>query len=113
MSSYITLDYLSDLTSSEKYNAGYLAFSPSTSNSNGWDYTANVYGVESYALSHSIYYFKAFEGATYSLFSTSYFDSYFLIVYDLYGNAISINSEATDPALRRFVWDLTSQATVC
>ena len=96
--SYETIDYLPDLTDSEKTNAGYLAFSASDANSVGWDNTAGVYGSESYAILHSIYRFEAKEGATYDFYSVSFFDPYLLRVYDLAGNTILANSESDDPS---------------
>jgi len=98
MPSYPTIDYLPDLTASEKANAGGLTFSPSSSNSVGWDNTAQASGSESYAILHSLYHFDAIAGATYDFASVSYFDPYILLVYDNLGNVILANSESDDPA---------------
>ncbi len=96
--SYPTLDYLPDLTASEMASAGTLAWAPYSVPSVGWDNRAQVYGSEPYALLHDTYRFQAVQGATYSLFSTSYFDPYILMVYDQFGNAIVANGEADDGA---------------
>jgi len=98
MASYQTLDYLPDLTASEMARAGGLSFGPAGSNSVGWDYSAEAYGSEPYAILHSLYRFTAIEGATYDIFSTSYFDPFVVLLYDAQGNAIVANSEADDPA---------------
>lgn len=95
---YTTLDHLPDLTPSEMAAAGRLAFKPSTTNSSGWDNTATVYGSDSYALLHDTYVFSAKEGATYDVFSTSYFDPYLLSIFDSAGNTIVANDENDDPA---------------
>lgn len=98
MTAYSTLDYLPDLTTSEINKAGTLMFSPYTAAGLSWDNRANVYGSESYAILHSLYKFSATAGATYDIFSSSYFDPYVVIIYDANGNAITANSETDDPA---------------
>lgn len=96
MPSYTTIDSMPDLTTSEMATARKLVFSPSTSNSVGWDNTASVYGSESYAILHDIYRFEAVAGATYDIASTSYFDPFLLRVYDSQGNTMVANDEADD-----------------
>lgn len=98
MASYETLDYLPDLTASEMAGAGALGFGPASGNSVGWDYSASAFGSEPYAILHALYRFTAIEGATYDIFSTSYFDPFVVLLYDAQGNAIVANSEADDPA---------------
>jgi Ca2+-binding RTX toxin-like protein/V8-like Glu-specific endopeptidase len=93
---YATIDYLPDLTFSQMEGAGTLNFTPYAVSD--WDYHAEVYGSEQYALLHAIYKFDAIAGATYDFFSTSYFDPYILLVYDKFGNTISANGESDDPA---------------
>lgn len=96
--SYTTLDYLPDLTYSQMAAASWLNFYSYSVPSNGWDYRAQVYGSESYALLHDTYKIIAIAGATYDLFSTSYLDPYLLRIYDQYGNTIVANDEADDGA---------------
>lgn len=97
VATYTTLDYLPDLTSSERSSARTLTFATSSSNSVGWDNTASVYGSNSYALLHDTYGFVAKAGATYDISSVSYYDPYLLTIYDWAGNAIVANSESDDP----------------
>ena len=97
MSYYTTLDYLPDLTLSEISSARNLSFSNySNPGSTGWDNSASVSGMDSYALLHDIYRFEAIEGATYDVVSTSYFDPYLLRIYDSQGNTIVANDEGDD-----------------
>jgi hypothetical protein len=98
MSNYATLDHLPDLTFNEMAWARTLAFEPHFAAGTGWDRVASVTGSNSGALLHSIYKFTAVAGATYDLFSTSYFDPYLLRVFDSQGNAIVANHEADDGA---------------
>lgn len=97
MATYTTLDYLPDLTPATMASARVLTFTVAASNSVGWDYQANAYGSEPYAILHSVYRFTAIEGATYDIFSLSYFDPFVLLLYDSLGNAIVANSESDDP----------------
>lgn len=98
MAAYTTLDYLPDLTVAEMGRAGKLTLTPytPTRTDNPWDNSASAYGNESYALLHDTYSFVAREGATYDLFSISYFDPYLLRVFDSSGNVIVANDEADD-----------------
>ena len=98
MSNYATLDHLSDLTFSQMAGARTLVFEPHFAAGTGWDRVASVTGFNSGALLHSIYKFTAVAGATYDLFSTSYFDPFLLRVFDNQGNAIVANHEADDGA---------------
>lgn len=98
MSNYATLDHLSDLTFSQMAGARTLAFEPHFAAGTGWDRVASVTGFNSGALLHSIYKFTAVAGATYDLFSTSYFDPFLLRVFDSQGNTIVANHEADDGA---------------
>jgi methionine-rich copper-binding protein CopC len=95
---YPTLDYLPDLASSDRQGATTLAFTSHPVAGTAWDNRAQVYGAEDYAFLHSIYKFTAIAGATYDLFSISYYDPNDLIVYDQYGNAVATNNESKDPA---------------
>lgn len=98
MANYTTLDYLPDLTLSQMATARTLTFRPHSVPSLGWDRVADVYGDNANALLHSVYKFTAIEGATYDLFSTSYFDPFLLRIYDRSGNAIVANNESDDGA---------------
>lgn len=98
MTSYVTLDYLPDLTLSEMASAETLTWSPYTATRTGiaWDNYAGVYGSDSNAILHHTYRITAREGATYDIFSTSFFDPYLLRVHDAAGNVIAANDEADD-----------------
>ncbi len=97
MANYVTLDYLPDLSASERNSALPLTFDVASPNTVGWDYSSIVVGFEEQAASHSVYRFSAFEGATYDIFSMSYYDPDLLVVYDSLGNAVVINDELEDP----------------
>ena len=97
MAAYQTLDYLPDLTSSEMLNATALTWKTYTpTDTVSWDSYAEAYGSDRYALLHSTYRINAIEGATYDIFSTSYFDPFLLRIYDANGNVIVANDEADD-----------------
>lgn len=98
MPNYTTLDYLPDLTKLQMVKAGSLSFKPHSVPSVGWDRVADVYGTNANALLHSVYKFTAVKGATYDLFSTSYFDPYLLRIFDLNGNTMVANDEKDDGA---------------
>jgi serralysin len=98
MSNYATLDHLPDLTFSQMVWARSLAFQPHFAAGTGWDRVASVNGLNSNALLHSVYKFTAVAGATYDLFSTSYFDPFLLRIFDSQGNAIVANHESDDGA---------------
>ena len=89
------LDYLPDLTAPQMQSARHLTFTsyPTTVN---WDNLASAYGSDDYALLHSIYNFNAVAGATYDIFSLSYFDPFLLRLYDGQGNTIVANDEGDD-----------------
>ena len=97
---YTTIDYLPDLTTSEKLNARSLFFKPyvSSSGTSNWDNSAVVSGSNSFDLLHDIYKFEAKAGATYDILSTSYLDPFLLRIYDNLGNTIVANDEADDGA---------------
>ncbi|MBX3640469.1 MAG: hypothetical protein KF888_08140 [Nitrosomonas sp.] len=95
---YHTIDFLDDLTSTQMTQATKLTYKVAHPNNVGWDFEARVNGSEPGALSHSIYSFTATEGATYDIFSESFFDPYLLRLFDKNGNVIEANSEYNDPA---------------
>lgn len=96
MTRYTTLDYLPDLTPAQMVLARNLVFEPYSVPSLGWDRVAGVAGDNAFAALHAIYKFTAVQGATYDLFSTSYFDPFLLRIHDLYGNTIVANDEHDD-----------------
>ena len=98
MSTYATIDYLPDLTFSQMALARSLTFQPHFAAGTGWDRVASVNGHNSGAILHSVYKFTAIAGATYDLFSTSFFDPFLLRIYDRYGNTIVANEEYDDGA---------------
>lgn len=100
MRKYPIIDFLPNITSTEMSGAEALKFVPTTDSTSkiGWDYQSVVNGNEPNALLHSIYSFNAYEGATYDIFSVSYFDPFLLRIFDENGNVIEINSERNDPA---------------
>jgi hypothetical protein len=81
MASYKTIDYVRDLTPIELQSARPLYFEPysATSNLISWDFKAGVFGSNLYALLHDKYQFSAIEGATYDIFSSSFFDPFLLV----------------------------------
>ena len=79
-------------------SARQLTFSPSSANGSGWDYTAQFSSLASYAILNDEFYFYAVKGATYDIFSTSYFDPFLLRIYDESGNTIVANDEVDDGA---------------
>lgn len=97
MATYVTLDYLPDLTSSQISSARTMTLVTAAINSYGWDQECYVTGTEANALQHSIYKLSVVEGATYHFYSLSYFDPTGLTAYDAQGNAVAINNEAEDP----------------
>jgi hypothetical protein len=96
VTTYATLDHLPDLTLSQMAKARTLSFGAYSSTSTGWDRVASVYGTNSGALLHSVYKFTATAGATYDLFSLSYYDPFLLRIYDFSGNTMVANQEGDD-----------------
>ncbi|WP_295550589.1 DUF4214 domain-containing protein [Limnohabitans sp. Rim8] len=96
MNNYATLDHLPDLSLSQMDLARSLTFLTHFATGMAWDRVASVSGLNSAALLHSVYKFTAVEGATYDLFSTSYFDPFILRIFDSQGNAIVANQESDD-----------------
>lgn len=88
---YKTLDYLPDLTSSQMSSAGVLSFKPSESNSSGRDNEAS-YSTFYYSM-YDDFQWQGLEGATYDIFSFSYFTPFLVTVYDNLGNTIAVESD--------------------
>ncbi|WBS04662.1 DUF4214 domain-containing protein [Pseudoduganella sp. SL102] len=91
MPTYKTLDFLPDLSSPEMKSAIRLELSKAEDNSVGWDNSASYYTSEKYAILNSTFSFTAREGATYDIFSYSYFDPFLIQVYDSAGNVVAVN----------------------
>lgn len=96
MTHYTTLDHLPDLTLTQMVLASNLVFEPYSVPSLGWDRMAGVSGNNAFASLHAIYKFTAVQGATYDLFSTSFFDPFLLRIYDRHGKTIVANDEQDD-----------------
>ena len=94
MTTYTTLDYLPDLTSTAMANATALALRPyiPTLSSITWDNSA--YSVVTVSGAISTFRWTGTAGATYDFFSTSYYDPSYIRVYDSLGNAIAADTES-------------------
>lgn len=111
MTSYKTIDYLPDLTSSAMSAAIPLFFKNYTPTlaSNPWDRSAVYSTSNSYALLNSTFSWTGQKGATYDIFSTSYFDPYLIQVYDNLGNVIATDTEGTfDTYGEDYVWEFVA-----
>lgn len=93
MAAYTTIDYLPDLTLTEIASAQSIAFAPYTPSvsSIGWDSLAQYNTSEDYAILRDIFVFQGKEGATYDIYSFSYFDPYILELFDDKGNVIAVD----------------------
>ncbi len=110
---YKTIDYLPDLTSSKMSSAGIFSFEPSSSNSIGWDNTATYFSSAPDALLRDTFQWQGLEGATYDIFSSSYFDPFLVRVYDTLGNTIAVDTDATsyDSSSNIFLTDFVAPYT--
>lgn len=92
---YETIDYLLDLSQSKINAAKTLSFEPYEptgvidSDLLEWDFKASYYTSEDYAILHDEFVFDGKEGATYDIFSRSFFDPFILLLYDNLGNVIA------------------------
>jgi hypothetical protein len=114
MTSYVTLDYLPDLTVAAKSAAIPLVFQPYTATSAliNWDQSATYSTSNSYALLNSTFSWTGREGATYDIFSHSYFDPYLIQVYDNLGNVITTDTSGIyDTYGTDYVWDFVAPYT--
>lgn len=93
MASHTTIDYLPDLTPTQIASAQSITFAPYTPSisSIGWDSLAQYYTSESYAILHDIFVFQGKEGATYDIYSSSYFDPFILELFDDKGNVVAVD----------------------
>ena len=91
MATYTTIDYLPDLTSTQIASAQSITFAPYTPSvsSIGWDSLAEYNTLEDYAILHDKFVFQGKEGATYDIYSFSYFDPFILELFDSKGNVIA------------------------
>ena len=89
--------YLSDLSVSDQNSAIRLSFEDFTSTySVGWDRDATYSTTRDYALLYDTFKVTLTEGATYDIYSHSYFDPFILKVYDASGSTIVANKESND-----------------
>jgi hypothetical protein len=111
---YKTLDYLPDLALSDMQSAITLTLKPYTPMTSGinWDNNATYSTNASHALLNSTFKWNGTEGATYDIFSTSYFDPFLIEIYDSLGNVIAVDDDSyfgtygTD-----YVWDFVAPYT--
>ena len=111
MTSYATFDYLPDLTGATMSSAIPLVFKPYTSTSAliKWDKSATYSTSNSYALLNSTFSWVGQKGATYDIFSHSYFDPYLIKVHDNLGNVIAIDtSSLSDSYGTDYVWNFVA-----
>lgn len=111
MTAYTTLDYLPDLTVAEISKAQLLTFQPYTPTDSTipWDYSTAYSTSESYALLRDTFVWTGQEGATYDIFSHSFFDPFLIQVYDNLGNVIGIDTNGTgDTYGSDYVWDFVA-----
>lgn len=107
MTSYVTIDYLPDLTTAAMSAAIPLVFKPYTATSAmiAWDRFVTYSTSNSYALLNSTFSWTGQEGATYDIFSHSYFDPYLIQVYDSFGNVIATDTSGlNDTYGTDYVW---------
>jgi hypothetical protein len=94
MSGWPTLDYLFDLQAGAMASAIPLNFSPYVpppgSFYTGWDNFV-IWSTTSSASPLTVFKFQAVEGATYDIFSSSWFDPFLIEVYDKGGNVVATN----------------------
>jgi serralysin len=111
MAAYSTIDYLPDLTSSRMQSASQLTFAPYTPtySSITWDSSATYYTSQQYAILYDTFRWTGKEGATYDIFSSSYFDPYLIQVYDDKGNVIAVDTTSwSDTYGYDYVWDFVA-----
>jgi len=91
MATYATLDYLQDLSTTKINSAKALTFQPYQPSSPliNWDNSASFSTSAYYAPLSDNFVFNAVEGATYDIFSSSFFDPFILLLYDNFGNVIA------------------------
>jgi len=95
MASYTTIDYLPDLSADRIGSARILAFEPYTPTITGvavsWDHEAWFDTNEKYALLKDTFVFEGKAGATYDIYSSSFFDPFILELYDNFGNVMAFD----------------------
>ena len=108
ISSYTTINYLPDLTESVMQGAISLVLTPYTPTVSGieWDNSAYYSTSRDYAILYDDFKWNAVEGATYDIFSSSFFDPFIVIVYDQYGNAIKTGDDGSYG--NDIVWDFVA-----
>lgn len=97
---YVNVDYLSSLAESKMFNARELVLEKYDGSSNKWDSSVTFASNDEFALLRDTFSFSAKKGATYDIFSVSFFDPFLLTIYDNNGRPIVANNEANDgPAM--------------
>ncbi|PID43930.1 MAG: hypothetical protein CSA52_03135 [Gammaproteobacteria bacterium] len=92
---YPIYDYLPTMSSWQQNSAIEITFSLSDTSCSDRDYEYHFADSAS-SLSTSNFAFFGFEGASYDIFSTSYYDPFELRLYDDYGHVIAINDDLID-----------------
>lgn len=90
-----TLDFLQDLPSSKMNtatNLDLIEYIPATGSASDWDNADIFFTTEDNAISKSIFSFNGQSGATYDIFSASFFDPFALLLYDDNGNVIATDN---------------------
>lgn len=91
--SYPTLDYITDLSVSQRAGAPFLTFAPAPANAAGWDNEARVSRFDEYANLRDLFAVTLTQGGSYDIGSHSFFDPFQIVLYDQDGNAIKISTE--------------------
>lgn len=87
---YETLDYLSDLSKSDRSDATLLTFEPAEDSD--YDNSAFVYDSGDYAILRDDFKFFGSKNAVYSIVSESFFDPFLLRLYDKDGNVVAVDT---------------------
>ena len=98
--SYLTLDFLPDLTAAQRADARLLKWEPAaaSASASGAEFQAVFRSDDTASAKLPLFKFEAVQGATYLIQSISFLDPDSLRVYDRDGNAILANDEGDDPA---------------
>ncbi|MDR9440413.1 MAG: DUF4214 domain-containing protein [Halomonas sp.] len=91
----MSFSYLAGISADEMSGANRLTFKPYETSSEliGWDNHAYDGTSQDYALLDDLYVAEFQEGATYDIFSHSYFDPFILILYDKNGDVVAVDND--------------------
>ncbi len=92
---YPTLDYLTDLSLSQRSAARPLPFTVAAANTAGWENIVFEFRSDDSASFSDVYRMTFVQGASYSILSSSFFDPYQIIIYDEDGNAVAASPPET------------------